>query len=386
MKHSAKLPGIKNFLGVPLIFLLVWILNSQDPIKQNEILYLSLWFGIFFGAILQKSRFCFYCISRDFIEKKNALGLIGIIVSLAIGTLGYHVIFGAFLTDPSFPNLPPNAHISPVSIVLIIGSFSFGIGMAIAGSCISAQLYRLGEGLVSSLPSIIGIILGFILAFKTWNYFYLNFTYNAPVIWFPHYLGYTGSVILQILIFLFLVLLLFKFHKKTSDKKNYSWWKVKWPTYIGGILIGLIGALAFLRITPLGVTAEIGNIARTTSEYFNIAPGRLEGLDTLRGCFTAVKNIFWTNNGLFIFGLVMGSFVSAVFSEDFRIQIPSFVEIRNSFVGGIFMGFGAMIALGCTVGNLLSGIMAASLSGWVFLIFCSIGLYLGWYLKKNFLN
>ena len=47
------------------------------------------------------------------------------------------------------------------------------------------------------------------------------------------------------------------------------------------------------------------------------------------------------------------------------------------------MGFGAMIALGCTVGNLLSGIMAASLSGWVFLIFCALGLYLGWIIKNK---
>ena len=50
------------------------------------------------------------------------------------------------------------------------------------------------------------------------------------------------------------------------------------------------------------------------------------------------------------------------------------------------MGFGAMIALGCTVGNLLSGIMTASLSGWVFLVFCALGLYLGWYFKSNFLQ
>ena len=141
--------------------------------------------------------------------------------------------------------------------------------------------------------------------------------------------------------------------------------------------------IAFFRITPLGVTAEIGNISRNTAEYFNIMPLRLEGFDTLRGCITVVKNVFWTNNGLFIFGLVLGSFAAAVFSEDFKIQIPSVHEVKNSFIGGLFMGFGSMIALGCTVGNLLSGIMAASLSGWIFLIFCALGLYLGWIIKNK---
>jgi hypothetical protein len=48
------------------------------------------------------------------------------------------------------------------------------------------------------------------------------------------------------------------------------------------------------------------------------------------------------------------------------------------------MGFGSMIALGCTVGTLLSGIMAASLSGWIFLFFCGLGLYLGWLLRKKY--
>ena len=34
-------------------------------------------------------------------------------------------------------------------------------------------------------------------------------------------------------------------------------------------------------------------------------PSRLEGLDSLRGCIILVKNSFWSNNGLFIFGLVL---------------------------------------------------------------------------------
>ena len=41
------------------------------------------------------------------------------------------------------------------------------------------------------------------------------------------------------------------------------------------------------------------------------------------------------------------------------------------------MGWGAMIALGCTVGVLLSGIHAGALAGWVFLIFCVFGVAVG---------
>ena len=379
-------PSFKDYLGIIIVLALSFSVNASiEDVQGGTALSLSLWLGLAFGAVLQRSRFCFYCVSRDFIELKDAKGLLGIITALIVGTIGYHLIFGAFLPEPIAPRLPPNAHIAPVSWVLILGSLSFGFGMAIAGSCISAQLYRLGEGLLSAIFAFLGIIIGFVLAFLSWNYLYLSSIQQAPLIWFPHYFGYQGSIIIQILLLTMLALVLVKLHKQQKEKKIIQqWWNVKWHTYVGGILVALIAIIAFLRISPLGVTAEIGSIARTSAGYFNILPARLEGLDTLRGCITIIKETFWSNNGLFIFGVVLGSFALATFSGDFKIQIPKIKESTRSFVGGILMGFGSMLALGCTVGTLLSGIMAASLSGWIFLLFCGIGLYLGWLFRNKY--
>ena len=380
------LPSLKDYLGIIIVLALSFSVNASiEDVQGGTALSLSLWLGLAFGAVLQRSRFCFYCVSRDFIELKDAKGLLGIITALIVGTIGYHLIFGAFLLEPVAPRLPPNAHIAPVSWVLILGSLSFGFGMAIAGSCISAQLYRLGEGLLSAIFAFLGIIIGFVLAFLSWNYLYLSSIQQAPLIWFPHYFGYQGSIIIQILLLTMLALVLVKLHKQQKDKKiTQQWWNAKWHTYVGGILVALIAIIAFLRVSPLGVTAEIGSIARTSAGYFNILPARLEGLDTLRGCITIIKETFWSNNGLFIFGVVLGSFALATFSGDFKIQIPKIKESTRSFVGGILMGFGSMLALGCTVGTLLSGIMAASLSGWIFLLFCGIGLYLGWLFRNKY--
>ena len=379
-------PSLKDYLGIIIVLALSFSVNASiEDVQGGTALSLSLWLGLAFGAVLQRSRFCFYCVSRDFIELKDAKGLLGIITALIVGTIGYHLIFGAFLLEPVAPRLPPNAHIAPVSWVLILGSLSFGFGMAIAGSCISAQLYRLGEGLLSAIFAFLGIIIGFVLAFLSWNYLYLSSIQQAPLIWFPHYFGYQGSIIVQILLLTILALVLVKLHKQQKEKKiTQQWWNVKWHTYVGGILVALIAIIAFLRVSPLGVTAEIGSIARTSAGYFNILPARLEGLDTLRGCITIIKETFWSNNGLFIFGVVLGSFALATFSGDFKIQIPKIKESTRSFVGGILMGFGSMLALGCTVGTLLSGIMAASLSGWIFLLFCGIGLYLGWLFRNKY--
>ena len=96
MKLKSNIPSVKNFFGIILV-LFISVLVVGKVKNQSEVLYLSLWLGISFGIVLQRSRFCFYCLSRDFIEKRNAKGLLGIITSLVVGTLGYHVGFGAFL-------------------------------------------------------------------------------------------------------------------------------------------------------------------------------------------------------------------------------------------------------------------------------------------------
>lgn len=67
-----NIPAFKNFLGIVVILIIAFILNSQiENLQGGTALSLSLWLGIAFGAVLQKSRFCFYCLSRDFIELKK---------------------------------------------------------------------------------------------------------------------------------------------------------------------------------------------------------------------------------------------------------------------------------------------------------------------------
>ena len=41
--------------------------------------------------------------------------------------------------------------------------------------------------------------------------------------------------------------------------------------------------------------------------------------------------------------------------------------------GGLLLGWGAMTGLGCSIGTLLSGIMAGALSGWVYGIAMLVG-------------
>lgn len=376
------LPPLRRLLpSVIVLTAAVWFSHSLGSIAEGgRELALSALFGIAFGIFLQRSRFCFFCVSRDFIERRDARGLLGIIAALVIGILGYHLVFGAFMPTPTIGRLPPQAHIGPVSWVLAAGALSFGLGMAIAGSCISAHLYRLGEGSAVSPFALLGALFGFILGFLSWNKLYLSGVQEAPVIWLPHHLGYAGSVSLQLTVLAALTIWLWRGHK-VQEASPGNKWETRWPAYVGGILIGFLGVLAYFRIAPLGVTAELGSIARTTADHLSWLPSRLEGIDTFSGCATIIKETLWSKNGVFIISLILGSLAAALSAGDFKPRRPKLPEIGRAFAGGILMGWGSLVALGCTVGTLLSGIMAGAASGWVFALFLFGGLWLGWQLR-----
>ena len=83
-------------------------------------------------------------------------------------------------------------------------------------------------------------------------------------------------------------------------------------------------------------------------------------------------------------GLILASLAAALISSEFKPRRPKADEIVRGLAGGALMGWGAMIALGCTVGTLLSGIHAGALSGWVFLVFCFLGVAAGIWTRRRF--
>ncbi|WP_246088418.1 YeeE/YedE family protein [Phreatobacter stygius] len=349
---------------------------GRQPVAGAQ-LQLSLILGLAFGFVLQRSRFCFFCIWRDWLDRRDPRGLIGIITALAAGLAGYTLVFGAWLPDPSGTRLPPTAHIGPVGPALILGGLAFGAGMAISGSCISAHLYRLGEGSPTAPFALIGTGAGFILGFLSWNPVYLAVIAEAPVIWLPRQLGYAGALTLGLAVAAAAVIVLARRLPRrpapAAIDPIQAVFITRWPAWVGGLAIGAIATAAYLRLSPLGVTAEIGARMRQAADAAGLLPARLEGLDTLRGCATLVRDALLTPNGLFVLGLVAAGFVAAVLSGAFRPTRPGPGHIARGLLGGLLLGFGAMIGLGCTVGTLLSGIMAGAASGWIHCVALIVG-------------
>lgn len=387
--NAITLPRVLALLIAFAISYFVWSLYGAP---ETRALALSLALGGIFGFVLQRSRFCFFCHTREYLEEGNPQGVLSILLALGIGALGYLVVLTQWVPVPLLDRLPPTAHVGPISYVLALGAFVFGAGMSISGSCISAHIYRLGEGSPTSPFALIGTLAGFGLGFLSWNTLYLTAIVDSPIIWLPHSLGYAGTLALTFVILLGLawyVIATSSFKIAARKEKNFdaahlgsAIFVARWPAWIGGLLVGIISAVAYLRVSPLGVTAELGSLARTAAQAAGILPLTLHGLDAFRGCATAVKTALLSPNGMFVGGIVLASFASAIVSGEFKPRLPTLDEALRGLIGGVLMGWGAMVALGCTVGVLLSGIHAGALSGWVFLVFCVVGLVFGLRLRR----
>lgn len=357
----------------------------HDTPGQGAKASLSLLIGAALGIIFQRGRFCFFCILRDFIEHRDSSGLFAILAALAVGGVGYAVIFGAFLPNAFTGRLPPGAHIGPVSWVLAAAGVAFGVGMALSGACISGHLYRLGEGYSRAPFALLGSLVGFGLGFFTWQSLYVGTIFYAPTAWLPASLGYGGALAVHLTILSVLAIFLLRYLPvlPARDAEVLTLARVwdrlinrRWNPLVTGGLVGIIGTIAYLRIEPLGVTSQLGSITRTVLDQAGLLAGRLNGLDTFAGCATQVVQTI-TENGWLIGGMVLGSFAVVSLANRFQVSKLTISGSLTALLGGVFMGWGAMLALGCTVGTLLSGISAFAISGWVFAAAVFIGVWVG---------
>jgi uncharacterized membrane protein YedE/YeeE len=340
--------------------------------------------GFAFGAILQRSRFCMASAFRDLFLRRETRVALGLLAALAVGSVGYQVVFGAQLPDPTSGYVPPTAFIARVSWLTFVGGLSFGVGMVLAGGCISGQLWRLGEGAAASLVALAGVIGGQLLAQLAWNRLWVAVVAESPAVWLPRELGYGGALLLELALFAALAVLLLKLRpasaapgapavpaepaseSATLQRSLVRFFVRPWSAIAGGAAIGVLATLVYFRGMPLGVTAELARGARSLGDALGWLPSRLEGLDQISGCRPPQTEHLLSERGLFVVALVAGSLAAALGAGEFRPRLARARALLLALVGGALLGFGAFLASGCTVGALLSGVMAGSLHGWVF--------------------
>ena len=190
-----------------VILLVLIFAFSIDP-RSATIFWLV---GITFGIVVQRSRFCFTAAFRDFFLLGQTRMLKGVLLGLGICTIGFVMIMSTVSPNPGFGSPPGDLNLLPVGISTLVAGILFGVGMVLAGGCVSGSLYRMGEGYIGSWVSIGGVLIGLGLISQSWNWWWTNFISNEEKIWIPSKLdlGYGGAVVVTLsllfIVFLFLV-------------------------------------------------------------------------------------------------------------------------------------------------------------------------------------
>lgn len=155
-------------------------------------------FGICFGFVLQKSRFCFTASFRDpWITGSTSITK-AVLIAFAITTIGFTAIkYGYSINGLPIPGMN---YVVPISFSTAVGGVMFGTGMVIAGGCASGTLMRVGEGFMMQMLSFVFFIVGSLLGAYHFGFWKLNFISNGPKVFLPDYFGWFGAIVIQFLI------------------------------------------------------------------------------------------------------------------------------------------------------------------------------------------
>ncbi len=384
-----------------LFFGLVFIFSFA--ISQNNFSDAAIWIAACgLGFTLQKSRFCFASSFRDLFMFGSGHNMKAVLLAMSIASVGFVGILKWILPDPIPGEYPSSAHVLPFGFSTLIAGTIFGVGMVTAGGCVSGTIYRIAEGYVASIVTMIGIFIGTILLVTTWDFWWDFFISNEPKFFLPstQSIGYGFSLLitlLGIILVYFLVVYIetksgvgsFSISKK-SDLKSKSFsetikqnidtvFSKSWTAYSGGIALGFIGIVYFLFHSPPGVTGEIMKQSMNIAQSINLSDGPLKGIASLSGCLgSSIESGIISHTFVSTVGVFFGALVSALLSQEFKIRTPKETKrYVQSLSGGILMGYSASLGIGCTIGAFFSAIPSFSLSGWLFGISLAMGAFIG---------
>ncbi|MFX0084070.1 MAG: YeeE/YedE family protein [Candidatus Hodarchaeota archaeon] len=336
------------------------------------VIFLGLSIGIVTGLILQRGRVCSNSAFRNLLLIRDFDLTLIIIIAVSIELIGYQLL--AIISIPEFTFV---SNPIPFSILFIpLGSLLFGFGTAIAGGCAGGVCYRIGEGSLKSLLAFFGFAAGIGLIYVEPLKSIVenlrnstNWTINNKVpsleILFPRWVWTLGA----------LILLIFSIYYYKKHTLRLVHLRPHWTPIISGFLLGVVGTFA---------------------RFFSTLSGRPFGFSTTDGIgqifsfllssigIVFMQSLDWA--GFFIIGLIVGSLFSSIQIKEFKLKVPSRGDTLRFFGGGLILGTGAMLALGCNFGHILGGLPELGISSVFATVLMILGNWTGTYLLYNIMK
>ncbi len=340
--------------------------DTSPATLVQYVLWGGLLIGLAFGAVGQMTRFCVRGAIADWVIFRGPTRAIAWFVAIAVGALCVQLLVATGQIDASrtlgwASRLPWASYLG--------GGLLFGYGMVLCGGCPQRSLVKAGSG---NLKAVVTLLVVAIAALMTLRGLLASLRVAAFDRWTvdlstPQDIGSllgpwvgmspAGMRWLAVALLVAVVGWLAIRARRSLDA----------PSVLGGAFVGLLVGAAFYVTGRVGFLAE--HPETLEAAWLGTATRRPEGLSfsAPMGHWLDLMTL-WTDKGtvptfgvLVALGVIAGAFLSAKLRGDFRLEMfASPREFGEHLVGGVLMGFGGITALGCSIGNGVTGMALLS--------------------------
>jgi uncharacterized protein len=347
---------------------------------QSTVVWATLAITSVMGFFMARSNFCTMGAVADIVNMgdwtRMRMWMLAVAVAIfgtqAIQFIGVIDLSKSIYTSPSFTWLS-----------YIVGGFLFGFGMVLASGCGSKTLIRIGGGSLKSF--IVFIVLG-LTAYMTLKGLFGVLRVNTVDLIKPtmasgqdvprllaKVLGADlNTVRSAVALLVGGALFVYAFNGKEFRRSVGN------P--VASVIIGLGVAAIWYVSGKLGYIAED---PKTLEEAFvGTNSGRLESLSFVAPmAYTLELLLFWSDTTKKVTlgiaacgGMVLGAFISSIIDKTFHWEgFANAEDTANHLVGATLMGVGGVTALGCTIGQGLSGLSTLALGSFIAFVAINIG-------------
>jgi uncharacterized membrane protein YedE/YeeE len=324
-----------------------------------------------FGFVANRTNFCTMGAVSDVVNMGSWGRMRMWLLAIAIAILGTQALQLAGLIDLS-KSFYTRSNVTWASYIL--GGFLFGVGMTLGSGCGSKTLVRIGGG---SLKAMVTFVFLGIAAYMTLKGLFAigrtRFIDPIATDLASHGIArqdlptlvtaLTGADPKAVALVVALVVAVALLGFVLADRE----FRTSFDHLLGGTVVGLVIVGGWYVTGHLGFAENPDTLENT---YFGTNSRNIESLSFTAPVGYALELLMlWSDKSLTVtfgvaatVGLILGSLAYALVSRTFRWEgFAGAEDTANHVVGGLLMGFGGVTALGCTVGQGLTGFSTLAL-------------------------
>ena len=324
--------------------------------------WLAFGLAFVFGAAAQRSNFCTMGAITDIVNFGEWRRMRMWLLAIAVAIAGAAALQAAGLVDLT-KSIYTNAQVPWLSH--IVGGFLFGFGMTLASGCGSKTLIRVGAGNLKSLVVLIVLAIAAYMTLKgafagarAFGLDPVRVSVGAKSSDLPAMAAaWGGGAVAKLWLPFIVAAAIGAFVFVNRDFRTTP------ELIIGGLVVGAVIVGGWYVSGHLGYLAE--DPATLEEKFVATNSGRAESYSFVSPTAYLLELLMlWSDQSRVltfgiagVLGMMAGSLAMALVTRTFRWEgFANIEDVANHLVGGVLMGFGGVTALGCTIGQGLTGL------------------------------